>query len=864
MRQFLTRLRAWIMGRPGIYEDLTDEVRTHLEMAAENGGPSARRSFGNPALITEQSRDTWGFPSLDSLLKDIRYGFRAMRRSPAFSLVVILAFALGVGVNTAIFSVVHTVLLKPLPYPGSDRLVWFGESTARAKGISVTWVNFQHWRDSNHSFEDMAAFQSTQRTLTGRGDPTVTRGMMVTRPYFDLFGMHPLLGRLFNDADDRPGAAPVIVLNHRFWSSQLGGKPNIVGETLVLNGSPFEVAGVAAPLWEPWNADYYVSLARVTDTTDRRQHGSIRMLGRLKPGVTLEAARTDLDAVMRHLGEVDPGTESEHRSYGTFFTDYTYGDIRDTILVVMAAAVLILLIACANVASLLLARNNARAGELAIRKAIGAGQMRLVRQLLTETAVIAATGGLAGILFARVGLRALLAIAPAAIPRLAETRIDIPVLLVACGITLAAGLAAGIAPVLIAGRIDLAGALKEGSRTGTGRRRQAFRNLLVVAEVALTFVLAFGSGLLIRSLIAAQQANPGFDSRGVISFSLQLPAASYKTPEAVADFYSGLIADLRRIHGVTDASAVACPPGAGDCGDWFYSISGRPAPPQNEMPLSLFNRAEAGYFRMMGIPMRQGREFEETDRAAAAHVAIVNETLARTWWPREAAIGHQIKVGGPYQEGDLIEIVGVAADIRQSGLDSAPMPEIFRPSAFDSGRGRTVMVRAAGDASAVMASVRQAVRGRDANLPLQRLGRIEDTLDAGLARRRFSTLLLTMFAGLAMSLAAVGIYGLLSYWVACREPEIAIRLALGARPVLILRWATFHALRLALIGVGLGLAGGWVAARGLQDLVFGIPSRNPATMLLAAIAVLATALAASAIPATRAARVDAAKRLHSS
>jgi putative ABC transport system permease protein len=865
MRLFLSRLRAWLAGRPGISDDLAEEIQTHLEMAVEDGGPSARTSFGNPASIAERSRDTWGFPSVESLLKDIRYGFRAMRRSPAFSLVVILTFALGVGVNTAIFSVVHTVLLKPLPYPSSERLAWFGERTAKVEGISVTWVNFQNWRNSNHTFEEMAAFQSSERTLTGRGDPVVVRGMLVTHPYFPLLGMRPQLGRLFDSTDDQPGAAPVIVLNHRFWTNQLGSDPNIVGATLTLSGSPYEVAGVAAPLWEPWNADYYLPLGLANGaTTDRRQHGSIRMLGRLKPGVTLAAARVDLDSVMRHLGEVDPGSETEHRSYGTLFTEYTFGDVRGTLMVLMGAAVLILLIACANVASLLLARNNARAGELAVRKAIGAGQMRLVRQLLTETAVIAATGGLAGILVARIALRLLLSIAPTEIPRLVDTRVDMTVLLVACGLTLAAGLLVGLAPVLIAGRIDLAGALKEGFRTGGGRQRQAFRNVLVVAQVALTFVLAFGSGLLLRSLIAAQKSNPGFDPQGVISFSLQLPAASYKTPEVVSGFYAGLLTDLRRIQGVTGASTVSCPPGAGDCGDWFYSIPGRPVPSRNEMPISLFNRTEPGYFQMMRIPVRQGREFQDSDLASASQLAIVNETFARRWWPAESAVGHQIKVGGPYEAGDLLQIVGVTADLRQSGLDAAPMSEIFRPSFFQPARGRTVLVRAAGNAPALMSSIRRVVGTHDANLPLQRLGMLEESLGAGLARRRFSTLLLTMFAALAMALAAVGIYGLLSYWVTCRESEIAIRLALGARPAMILRWASFHALRLAVIGVALGLAGGWIAARGLEDLVFGIPSRNPATMLLAALAVLAIALAASAIPATRAARIDAAKRLHSS
>jgi putative ABC transport system permease protein len=761
--------------------------------------------------------------------------------------------------------VVHQVLLKPLPYPYAERLVRFGETTAKVPGISVTWVNFKAWRENNHTFEDMAGIQFTSRTLTGRTEPIQTTGLTVTAPYFPLLGMHPVLGRLFDGTDDQPEAAPVIVLSHRFWQSQFGGDPHIVGASLTLNGSPFEVAGVAAPIWEPWKADYYLPLGRILGkTANRSQHGSMRLVGRLKSGVSLAIARADLDAIMRHLAETDPGPESDHRSFGRFLATEYAGDVRGTLLVLMGAAVLILLIACANVASLMLARNTARTGELALRKAIGAGRFRLVRQLLTENVLIAGVGGLAGIAFAQFALRLLISFAPHEIPRLAETTMDLPVLLVACGTTLLAGLLAGLAPVLMVGGIDLTSALKEGGRAmGTGRRRQALRNLLVVAEVALTFVLAFGSGLLLRSLIAAQKASPGFDPQQVLSFTLNLPGRSYKTDDAVTTFYSGLLADLRRVPGVVDAAAVRSAPGAGDNGDWFYTIPGRPVPPQNEMPISLFNTAAAGYFRMMRIPLREGREFTEADRNDGPKTAIVNETLARTWWPRESAVGHQIKVGGPYQKGDLLEIVGVAGDVKQNGLDSQTMPEIYQPFSQRHDGNMTVMIRAADNATALAPAIRRLVHDRDRDLPLQQFGTMDEVLGAGLAGRRFSTMLLTLFAALAMLLAAVGIYGLLSYWVTSREPEIAIRLALGARQSTILRWTSFHAMRLALAGLALGLLGGWTAARALQGLVFGIPPRSLDTMAAAALAVLAVAFAAAAIPSWRASRVDVASRLHS-
>jgi putative ABC transport system permease protein len=873
MRQWLTRFRAWMKGRRGIAEELAEEMRSNLEietesniergMSPEQARAAARSHFGNSTLVAEQARDVWGFPSLESFLNDIRYGFRAMRRAPAFSVVVILTFALGVGVNTAIFSVVHAVLMKPLPYPESERLVRFREANAKSS-FSVTWGNFKYWRESNHTFADMAAYQFTERTLTGRGDPLVTRGMLVTAPYFRLLGMHSLLGRLFDQSDDQPGAAATIVLDHRFWESRLGGDPNVVGATLTLNGTPYEVTGVAAPLWEPWLVDYYLPLGWAAGpAVDRQQHGSMSALGRLRPGVSLAAARADLDAIMRHLAEVDPGPESEHRSSGSFLTENITGNVRGTLLVLMGAAVLILLIACANVASLLLARNTARASELALRKAIGAGRLRLVRQLITENVVIAAVGGAAGVAFAYWGLRLLIGVAPSDIPRLAGTTVDLQVLLFACGITLAAGLLAGLAPVMVAGKIDLTTALKEGARmAGGGRQGQAFRNGLVIAEVALTFVLAFGSGLLLRSLIAAQRSNPGFDPQRVLSFLLGLPSKAYKTPEAVSAFYTGLLSDLHKLPGVVDASSVSCLPGDGDCGDWFYSISGRPLPLQNEVPIALFDSAAAGYFRMMRIPILQGREFNQTDLAAGPKVAVVNEAMARRWWPNESAIGRQIKVGGPYQKGDTLEVVGVSGDVRQFGLDSQPVTEIYRPAAQQNYSAMAIVIRTAGNPASLMTAIRARVLALDRNLPLQRFGTLEESLGAGLARRRFTTLLLTLFAGLAVVLAAIGIYGLLSYWVTSRESEIALRLALGASPSRILRWTSFHALRLALIGVALGVVGGWAAARALEDLVFGIPPRNPATMIAAALAVMTIAFAAAVVPAWRAARVDVARRLH--
>jgi predicted permease len=867
MREWAARFVAMFRKR-SMRERLDRELALHRELLAEDLAARGSDSTPDREMGSASFRDAYddraGVPSLEHIWGDLRYAVRAMRRAPAFSLVVILTLALGIGVNTAIFSVVHGVLLKPLPYPASERLVWLGEAAGEAVGISVTWPNFTTWRSENRSFEAIAAFQFGQLTLTGRGDARSIRGLIATPDYFALLGMQPLLGRLFLDRDDRPGAAATIVLNHRFWSSTLGGDPHIVGATLTLDGQPYEVVGVAAPVWETRPVDYYLSLGRITGSvTDRSRHGSIRALGRLKPGVTLAEARADLDAIMRHLAETDPGPENEHRSYGEILAERATGGARAALLTLMGAAGLVLLIACANVASLLLSRGTTRVTEFAVRAAIGAGRGRLVRQLFTENMLIAAAGGVAGVLLAWWTRHLLVAMAPQDIPRLAETGLDLPVLLFASGLSLTTGVIFGMAPVITAGRIDLSTALKAGARTlGGDAPRQYARSVLVVGEIALTFVLVFGAGLLLRSLIAAQNASSGVDARQILSLELRLPESSYRGGDALGSFYARLADQLRAIPGVTEVSAVRCPPGAGNCGDWFYSIPGRSVPARNEVPVALFNVAEPGYFRTMRVPLRQGREFNDTDRAAGQKVAIVNETFARMWWRTEPAVGRQIKVGGPYIDGPLFEIVGVVADVKQDGLDSRPSPEVYQPFTQKPSGAMAVIIRAAGDPEALIPSVRRAVSVMDLNLPIQRLAGLERTLGASLARRRFSALLLSGFAGLAVILAIVGIYGLLSYWVSVREQEIGIRIALGARPFVIIRWTSLQALRLAGIGMVFGVLGAWIAARSLEDLVFGIPPRNPATMIASAVGVTVIAALAAAIPAWRAARVDAASQLH--
>jgi putative ABC transport system permease protein len=877
MREWWSKISRAFDLRRGLDGDLSDEMQAHLDlMTSENiarGMPpgeahaAARRAFGNVTRTQEKAREAWQFPRFETTLQDIRYGLRGIRKSPSFSLVVILTLALGIGANTAIFSVVYSVLLRPLPYPHGERLVRLEESTAKASGISITWINFEHWRHDNDSFENMAAFTGEDLTLTGRGDAVLTHETLVTSSFFQLTGAKPALGRLFTDSDDTPGAAPTVIATADCWQKNLDGDPKVVGQSVVLNGTSYQIIGVLSPgfRFRTGPVDFYLPLGRTAGTSHKRSdHGSIRAWGLLKPGATLTQARNNLDAIMQRLALSDPGPEDDHRAYAAYLTEVMAGDARTTLLVLMVAVGLVLIIACANVASLLLVRSTARAREIAVRVAIGAGRARLVRQLLTETIVIAAIGGALGLLLAGWCLRTLILIGPTDIPRLTEATLDLPVLLFAAVISIAVGLLAGLAPVLNAGKVDLTTALKEGSpKAGAGRRGQAFRSTLVVAEIAITLMLAFASGLLVRSLIAAQHLDPGFDPRNLLAIELQLPESRYRGGDSVREYYRQLSQNLRAEPGVDDVGLVMCPPGAGDCGDYWYSILEKPTPARDDVPLSLFNIADTNYFGAARMRLLAGRNFNESDRADGSRVTIINERLARQEWPDpRLALGQHLKVGGPYMEGPTLEIIGVVANVSQEGLDAERSPTFYYAFSQKPDSAMVVTLRTNSDPAQWMSAARRQVSALDRNVPIQSLRTTEDWLGATLQRRRFATLLLGLFGGLAMLLAAVGIYGVLNYWVSARQREIAIRLAVGAQRSSILRWAGLHATRLAVVGIAVGAIGAWSAARWLESLVFGVTARNPLMLLLAGAAVIVIAALAASRPIWRATHTDAVQNLH--
>ena len=876
MRQWWSKV-ALTLGRRNLANELQQEVEAHLQflidenlergMAPEEARAAARRHFGNTTTIRERSYQSWQFPTIESLLQDIRYAARGIWRARVFSAIVILTLAVGIGANTAIFSAVYAVLLKPLPFPSGERLVWLGESSAKASGISVTWINFEHWRKESRSFESMAAFQKEDLTLTDRGQAVLTHAGVVTNEFFRLTGSRPIMGRLFTASDDEPQSVATVVVTRAFWAETLSADPQIIGKPITLNGTAYIVIGVLArdPGFFLPAVDYYLPLhPSAAQVSKRDAHEWMRVLGLLKPEFTLSKARSDLDTIMQRLAQADPGPESDHRAYAELLTEQRTGDLRRVFILLMGSVCLVLVLAWANTGGLLLIRMTTRAREMAIRTAIGAGRRRLVRQLVTETVLITLIGGAFGILLAGFGLRAIQVLGPRDIPRLSEATLNLPVLIFAAALTLAVALACSLVPLGSLNKMNLMILLKQSSvGSGASWIGHTLRGGLVVAEIAAAVILLFTSGILLRSLWAAETLNPGFEPSHLLALELQLPPLPYKSEEAILEFYAGLEEALRAQPGVESVGAVNCPPAAGDCRDWWYSVAERPTPSAQDVPVTLVNMADTSYFTTMRIPLVAGRAFSNQDKAGGPTVAVINEEIARAWWknPR-SALGQHIKVGGPYIEGPVVEIVGVAANVPQIGLDSPPLPEIYLPAAQRVDAAMVVMIRTKANPESMIATARQTLASIDGNVPIQSLKTGDTWLGATLVQRRFTTLLLVLFAGIAVILASIGCYGVFNYWVSCRRQEIAIRTAMGAGTTAILRRTGRQVARLGVIGLVVGLAGSWGASRWLNSLVFGVSTHDPVVLCSAALAAFLIVLLSAAVPLWRATQIDPIEALH--
>ncbi len=788
------------------------------------------------------------------MLHEVRYAWRVLRRAPGVTAVAVIALALGIGANTAIFSVVNTVLLRPLAYEDLDRLVQLFQTEPELPRAPLTGADFLDWREQNHVFERAAGYTWANLNLTGLDQPQRVTAGAVTADLFPVLGVSPAMGRDFAAGEDRKGQDQVTILSHAFWELRLGSDPNVLGRKLNMDGRAYTVIGVMSRGFRaiPEGVDLWVPLVLSRENNPRGEH-FMQGIARLKHGVTLSRAQAELDAISRRLTEQYPNTNTEIGARLVPLFEQRVGKVRPILLALLGAVAFVLLIACANVANLMLARAAARVREVAVRTALGAGRWRLLRQSLTESVMLSVLGGAAGLILALWGIHLLRAATGADLPRVDELRVDGTVLAFTLAVSLLTGLLFGLAPAWQQSRMVLNEVLKEGGRSMAGRAHGGLRSVLVVGEMALSLVLLIGSGLMIKSFVRLLALDLGYDSSKVLTMELSLPENRYQSPEERATFFRNLLERMRSTGGVMAAAATSKLPLEGGT-NGTVRIEGRPAPAHEfEGPLVEFTRATPGYFQAMGIPLLKGRSFEERDESGAVIATVINETMARKFWPSEDALGKIILRGNH----DRYQVVGIARDVRQHGIEREPLPEMFYPyGRRDAPPNMSLVVRAVGNPGALAGAMRAQVVATDKDQPVYSVRTMEQVFAENAAARRFQMTLFGVFAGVALALAAVGIYGVMSYSVSQRGHEIGIRMALGARTADVLRMVVQQGLALVLVGVAVGIAGALALTRLLRSLLFGVSTTDAPTFAAVSLFLVMVALAASYIPAHRATRVD--------
>jgi putative ABC transport system permease protein len=804
---------------------------------------------------------------LEDLWQDVRFAVRTLRKAPGFTLVAVLTLALGIGANTAIFSVINAILLRPLPYPQADRLVFMTEWSQQVPEMSFSVANLKDLRDQNTVFESVVGYNGQSFVLSaGAGakgaasEPERVDGRQVTSGMFATLGKQPILGRAFGPDEEKPGAPGVALLGEGFWERRFGRDPGVVGRSLVLNGESFTVIGVMPKtMHTSWRSvKIFTPLLRLEDRLggekNRANHPGIYVLGRMKPGITVERARAEVKAIAARLAERYPSSNARQSMTLEPLQEMLVGDLRPALMLLLGAVAFVLLIACANVANLLLARAADRQREIAVRLALGARRGRVLRQLLTESVLLSLLGGLAGMLVGYLGLKALLASLPANVPRVEEVRVDGVVLAVTAALAVLTGLVFGVVPAWRALSVRLQEPLKEAGRGSVGPGQHRVRNALVVAEVSMALVLLVGAGLMLRSFYRVLHADAGFRSEGLVVASVSLPRTGYSEAAKQVALFERVLAELKVQPGVKEAAATLPLLGGWQSG---FSVEGRPEPPPGQRPSADIARVSPGYFSVMGIRVVEGRAFDDRDRADAPPVCIVDESFARTHWPGESPLGKRVKFGG---HGDAdhnpwMEVVGEVGHVKNYGVDEPSRVELYLPFLQSANGGFTLVVRTDGAGLAV-AGMRAALRSADPDVPLDAIQPLDELVAEHSAGRRLAAQLIGVFATLALLLAAVGIYGVMSYAVAQRTQEIGIRMALGAGQDRILQMVLRNGAVLALAGVTIGLAAAFFLARLISSLLFQTSAADPPTFGLVPLLLLGVALLASYLPARRAARVD--------
>jgi putative ABC transport system permease protein len=889
-----TALRA-LLRKSQAETELDEELRDHIErqteqnirlgMNPEEARYAARKAFGGVEQAKEQSRDSNGVRWLEELWRDLRYGARMLSKRPGYTMIAGLTLALGIGANTAIFSVVNATLLNPLPYPQCERLVFIHEqriAQGRLQGL-ISPADFFAWREQNRSFERMAAYTEALFNLTGDGEPERVWGQITTTELFATLGVRPMLGRDFTAEDGAPGAPGGVILGHGLWQRRFGAARDIVGKTIRLDGGSYTVVGVMPPGFQFIDKKFEVwrSFTASAEWRASRRFYYLTAVGRLKPGIAVAEARTDMEAIAERLERQFSDTNRGHGVNIVTFDEAAVGRLRPALYTLVTTVGFVLLIACANVASLSLARSSARQREMAVRASLGASRAALVRQMLMESLLLAFVGGAIGLLVAMWGVNLIVAAAPSNLPRLDQIKVDASALAFTFVVSALTGIASGLLPALQLSRINLSAGLKDGGQNAAGSRgRNRALNSLVVAEVALALALLVGAGLLIRSFTRLLEVAPGFASEKVLAIDVSLNGERFNNRRHI--FIEQLTARVASLPGVVAVGATSHLPLSGEYGSRSFTVVGDATKTEGEKLIAEYRIVTPDYLRAMKIQLRAGRHFTARDRNEyftadgrrvegypsrergeldAPGVVIINDTLARRSFAGGNPLGRRIVIDdGQSRER---EIVGVVGDVKHFSLEDEAKPELYLPYAQRPTPNQTLVIRADSEPAAMVAAVRGEVRSLDKDLPLYGIKTMENYLDESVAARRLNTLLIGAFAAVALILAAVGIYGVISHSVTERTREIGIRMALGARSQDVQRWVVRRGMTLALAGVGAGLACALALTWLMRSLLFGVSATDPLTFELTTITLIMVALAACWIPARRATKVDPIVALHS-
>jgi putative ABC transport system permease protein len=874
-KELLRRLRA-LLKKEKLESELDEELRFHLEkqtarniergMSAEEARRRAVVDFGGVEGIKEDCREVRGTRFIEELWQDVRYGLRMMLKRPGFTVAAVISLALGIGANTAIFSVVNAVLLKSLPYKEPERLVLVWGSTP-AEGNhrnQVSATDVADWRKQNSVFEDVATYQSYTPTMSGvAGEAERVAGMAVGDGYFKIMKAEPLLGRVFTPEENEDGKDFEIILGYGLWQRKFGADPNVVGKTVLLNSRPYLIVGVMPSDFHSLPttlidapAEFYRPVGENYDEEERSSR-HLRAIARLKPDVTLEQAQTEMSVIASRLERDHPKENTGYTVRLASISEDTVGGLRPTLLMLFGAVLFVLLIACANVGNLLLARSSVRQKEVAIRAALGAGRMRLVRQFLTESVLLSLAGGCLGLLFALWSTGLVESIGSQVTPLLSGVRIDLKVLCFTLVVSFLAGIIFGLAPALHISQTDLNGTLKEGGRSSdAGRGRNRLRGLLVVAEVAMALVLLICAGLLIKSVMRLREVNTGFNTENLLTMNVSLPGAKYPEKQSWTAFYQQVTERVESLPGVKAAGATSVLPLSNNFDGRGLAVEDRPKPPGQEISVDLYV-VTPGYLRAMEIALLRGRALDEHDTNEAPMVALVSERMAAQLWPGEDPLGKRVKFPGSEKKPQPWRtVVGVVRDVRQYGLDKKENMQLYLPSAQYPVSQMTLVVRAASDANSLIVPVKNEIRAVDKDQAVYSVATMEQLLSSSISLRQFSMLLLLTFAAVALLLASVGIYGVISYSVTQRTHEIGVRIALGAQSKDVLKMVVGQGMWLAMAGVLIGLVAAFLLTRLMSGLLFGVSATDPLTFILISMLILAVALLACLVPARRATRVD--------